>query len=647
MRNTTQSKIRSHFEEITGNSLLLTGLAVVLLWSSIRSWVLFVLCLILYHISSGTKHLVLPALILSCFLVPLPETGETLRSGRVIEVRQSYFVLSNRGERLLVYSDEHPILDSIVEVEGNAERIPASYSFYGFPFQRYCRYKGITFQLNATEVSEQKPSHSIRGWMMKRIDSKTDPKEREVLLELLFQIRSEAGFHGFLEDRSISYAGMFLCVDHFLKRRCYPETRKKIRTCLGLIVTIVFHAPFLPFLQVIRAVLNTLGISGRKGKGIAFLIGLRVFPHMIWSPSFLIPYLYSILPRNEEHSHLQRFFLSMNLSSLLFHTVYPLECLCFEWLLPLLGITYLLSIVEVLVPLPLYPILLWIDQAGSFLRKSSLPGSMAGFGMIFYVLLQWSLRSDQHVMRKRIALFFLFQSLGLFHPLSMLCVINVGQGDSIFLKGPFQFGTVLIDTGKPSASQAVTSFLEGTGISHLNTLVITHSDNDHSGNQELITYTYHPDTVLTSHHEPHQVGPYVLYDLNPVESDNENDSSIVTYVRVNGMDVLLCGDISADTESILLKEYPHLNVDLLKVAHHGSKTSSSGSFLDAIHPLYAFISSGPWSIYHHPSNEVIERLNDRRIPYLVTREDGDLMILCFPGFNLLLTASLKIDIIRV
>ena len=101
------------------------------------------------------------------------------------------------------------------------------------------------------------------------------------------------------------------------------------------------------------------------------------------------------------------------------------------------------------------------------------------------------------------------------------------------------------------------------------------------------------------------------------------------------------------TSEELLQRYPDLSCDILKLSHHGSKTGSSERFLDTVRPELAIVSSGAYSIYHHPSPEVTERLYNRRIPYLDTKEDGDITILFLPGFNLLTTASGKIAIIRV
>ncbi|MBR2810870.1 MAG: competence protein ComEC, partial [Solobacterium sp.] len=84
---------------------------------------------------------------------------------------------------------------------------------------------------------------------------------------------------------------------------------------------------------------------------------------------------------------------------------------------------------------------------------------------------------------------------------------------------------------------------------------------------------------------------------------------------------------------------------ILKASHHGSKTGSCERFLNVMKPVLTIISCGAYSIYHHPSPETLQRLRERHIPWLTTREEGNISVLWLPGFNLLITASGKLAII--
>ena len=104
-----------------------------------------------------------------------------------------------------------------------------------------------------------------------------------------------------------------------------------------------------------------------------------------------------------------------------------------------------------------------------------------------------------------------------------------------------------------------------------------------------------------------------LYFLQTKEYDNENDNSNVIYTEVNGYKFMFMGDASVTTEKEILKEYNLPDIDVLKVGHHGSKTSSGKEFIDKIKPKYSIISVGKNNRYGHPNKEVLDNLNNSKI----------------------------------
>lgn len=104
-----------------------------------------------------------------------------------------------------------------------------------------------------------------------------------------------------------------------------------------------------------------------------------------------------------------------------------------------------------------------------------------------------------------------------------------------------------------------------------------------------------------------------LYFLNDQIYDNENDNSNVIYVNLNGISLLLMGDAGKEVEKAIIEKYNLKNIDILKVGHHGSKTSSSKIFIDKINPLYSVISVGKNNWYGHPNEEILEILKDTDI----------------------------------
>ena len=114
-----------------------------------------------------------------------------------------------------------------------------------------------------------------------------------------------------------------------------------------------------------------------------------------------------------------------------------------------------------------------------------------------------------------------------------------------------------------------------------------------------------------------------LHFLQTKEYDNDNDNSNVIYTKLDGYKFMFMGDASSTTEEEILEKYNLQDIDVLKVGHHGSKTSSSKKFIDEIEPKYSIISVGKNNRYGHPNNEVLNNIKDSKI--YRTDLDGSIM----------------------
>lgn len=109
------------------------------------------------------------------------------------------------------------------------------------------------------------------------------------------------------------------------------------------------------------------------------------------------------------------------------------------------------------------------------------------------------------------------------------------------------------------------------------------------------------------------LGSNNLYFLGSKLYDNENDNSSVLYGVIEGYKFLFMADASIEVENDLLNEYGIDNIDVLKVGHHGSKTSSSLYFINSIKPKYSVISVGKNNRYKHPNSDVLDNLKSSKI----------------------------------
>lgn len=246
--------------------------------------------------------------------------------------------------------------------------------------------------------------------------------------------------------------------------------------------------------------------------------------------------------------------------------------------------------------------------------------------------------------------------------------LDVGQGDSSIIILPNNKGTILIDTGgklKFGASwqhknreykigeDTIIPYLKSIGIKKLNYLILTHGDDDHMGESIDIIKRFKVDKIIINNgtkvplekqlleiskslNIPFMYGKsgdvininnYKLYILNPITDTNENDNSLVIYTKLNNFSMLLTGDISTKVEQILVKKYDWPPIDLVKIAHHGSKTSTSELFLDVIKPKYSIIQVGLNNRFKHPSPQIIDRLKKRNIKILQTSIVGTIKVI--------------------
>ncbi len=235
-----------------------------------------------------------------------------------------------------------------------------------------------------------------------------------------------------------------------------------------------------------------------------------------------------------------------------------------------------------------------------------------------------------------------------------LAMIDVGQGDSILLRDGGR--AILVDGGGSRGGdiggRTLLPALLGEGVSRLDALVMTHPDNDHCGGLVDIA-AYLPvsevwmapgwdrhgcagrlldlpgvRTRLLSRGNRLTLGRWRLTALHPAADDDGpvNERSLVLLAEANGRRALLTGDVERGAERELAECCAReLRADLLKVAHHGSRTSSTETFLDAVAPRLALISVGVGNVYHHPSPEVVERLGDRS-RVLRTDRSGEIVV---------------------
>ena len=120
--------------------------------------------------------------------------------------------------------------------------------------------------------------------------------------------------------------------------------------------------------------------------------------------------------------------------------------------------------------------------------------------------------------------------------------------------------------------------------------------------------------------------------LHPVENIcvEANEGSITLRLKGLGHSAVLTGDLTVAGEKEIMKTDAYLKSDVLKLGHHGSKTSSSVPFVTAVNPTYAIIPSGRRNRFRHPHKQVLNRLDSLHIPYINTAKKGTITFTFVP-----------------
>lgn len=320
-----------------------------------------------------------------------------------------------------------------------------------------------------------------------------------------------------------------------------------------------------------------------------------------------------------------------------------------------------------------HQILLYLAQHPPLqLNYGALTGWQTSLSVVFIVvaLLLWEhFRNIRAIMVLLAPFGLIFMSVSLadlFDDHGTVTFLNVGQGDSILIQLPNKQGAVLIDTGgtisfgrekwrerkKPFevGRDVVLHELWALRINDLDALVLTHRDYDHVGglngiagkvgiNQLFVSPYHDPDandqalfrkmvrdgTVVKRIHSGMMLkfGNSEFHVLAPAARSKEgNDNSVVLHTELGGIQWLFTGDLSQDGEKALLERYPGTTADILKLGHHGSRTSTSEEWLNHLQPVFGIISCGKGNRYGHPHPEVVRLLDAHQITSLRTDQLG-------------------------
>lgn len=233
--------------------------------------------------------------------------------------------------------------------------------------------------------------------------------------------------------------------------------------------------------------------------------------------------------------------------------------------------------------------------------------------------------------------------------------LDVGQGDSILAESNGRF--LLIDGGENDQGEAVVSYLKQAGVTSLDYVIGTHPHSDHIGGLDHVIREFPTEKIILPPIEhttktfedlldvvadkgmkitmpkagdTYPLGNASFQILAPLGDygDDLNNWSVGIRLSYKNNHLVMCGDAEKDSETDMAAHSKELSADILKIGHHGSRTSTSDEFLDRVSPSYGVIQCGKDNPYGHPHKETLEKLEQRGIQVFRTDQDGSITAIC-------------------
>ena len=565
-------------------------------------------------------------------------------------------------------------------------KIPENNTIFNtFNYKKYLLSKKIKYIFNVNNITKIKTGKSVKNFFIKRINNCKDKDYLFALIMGDKSYLDMRNYQKLGVSHLFAISGMHTAfVTSFLEKRLKIKNKLIILFFIWLYTYFVYFQVGVlrvAMMKTIRYLLKCFNIklSNRILLVNTFSILLILNPFYVYNYGFWYSFIISfyIMSANYKDGYIKNliyvsfiaFISSIPINILLSYKINIFTIFSNMIFVPFLSfIIFPLSIITFLFPC-VETIFSLIIKTMEFLANNFIsldivmPKTSIVLVLLYYLFLFFKLKSKKNyyyfalIIILCINKFFYLTDNGLY-----VYYIDVGQGDASLIYSPRNKKSILIDSGgkinfkkekwmcKKSnyvdADNLVT-FMNSLGISELTYFVTSHGDYDHIGesfnlierikikNVVFNCGTYNDlekrlikslDTKGINYYsctKELNLNNYKLQFLNVDIYGNENDDSSVIYLKYNDTKFLFMGDAGIKKEKAILSNYNLSEIDVLKVGHHGSKTSSSKLFIEEIDPKHSIISVGENNRYGHPHKEVLNILDNSKI--YRTDQDGSIM----------------------
>lgn len=594
--------------------------------------------------------------------------------GIVYEVKDNYFLLKSLGGKFYCYYKNHSYeIGDILSITGEVKENDFFTAESSFDFNQYLANRGVRYTLNIKKV-DAKFSNPIRlkafkNYFLDKFSSET----RGSVSSILFSDHEDNDLTNFMSNmhltRLISAGGLYFnaiigILIYLLSFKMKNKWTRAISFGL-LFFYLVISFPRFSLLRlsiififkwvnehILKKRFEYLEILSLTG-----LFFLLVNKYLAYQDSFVLGFFIPIFLYflNNSFSFLKSyqkkllsivalylFFIPFEIK--FFNAISPLLMIYQFILIPLFIFFFIMSILS-LYGLPIYKalnsynkILTYIINPFNRISFEIYAPPFQDWGYLIYYLFLFALLYYASIRFRPIKNYLI--SIGMIglliymFPINRLIsnevtFVNVGQGDCCFIRNKNR--TIFIDTGglknMDLAKDSLIPFLKKRQVYHLDLVVTTHNDFDHNGALSSLKTNFKINRIMdNTNFKNIKIGnvAFTNYNNSIGSGNDDNENSLVIGFTLSNTNYLITGDAGVSIEKQIMNTYTHIPCDILKVGHHGSKTSTSDAFIKYLKPKTGVISCGKNNSYGHPHYEVLKILKNNNVEIRRTDLEGSI-----------------------
>ena len=577
--------------------------------------------------------------------------------GVVTISKENYYVIKDGLSSFYIYEKGNDKeVGDFLKIEGTIKEIESETLESAFDFKSYLQDKGIYYQINVNKtdiiIHSLIPKKTINNFFLNKI---TDENKKYIKAILFSDFDDE-----YQSIRNTQLIFLFTSSGlHFtyLFSVLEKNLNKKMSNKKSKIVTLFLFSPIILILDykvaLLRVIFNKIidiFLIDNKKKyprlftlSLSMLIFIFIDYHFVYNLGFILGYLFSLIGTiaNDSFFHLNKLkkkvaniclfsMLTCIINIVLNYEINITSQLSLLLLGPFMSIIYFSSTLCYL--LTFNKGLSLLNKIYNFLMKFNnkialvvLLGEMSIIFILLLILMVFIyvlyIEKKIYSFSKLAICFFVLLISIQAMPVKLInknsiTFINVGQGDSILIEN--NNTTILIDTGGSLkldiATECLIPFFKKKKINEIDYLLITHNDFDHCGAMTSLINNYKVNEIIYKTEYEFTLGDINFQNLNynPIEFDSDNNKSMVLLFEFINKTWLLMGDAEKEVEEHIIATYKNIDVDYIKIGHHGSNSSSTKEFIKYISPSEAIISVGKNS-YGHPHKETLITLEEQNV----------------------------------